>query len=76
MNQAIAAVVKVGYYWKYQDRECDTTDLDTVPAKPRARGKALKACTFTKIAEKILSSDQSLKLTIFQMFILSPKPSS
>ena len=70
MSQAIAAVVEVGNYlfdreWKYQDSESDTIDLDTVPAKPtnRAMGKALEAFTLAKIAEKILSTDQSVTIT-------------
>jgi hypothetical protein len=69
-NQATDAVVEVGNYmfsrdWKYQDTDTDTYDLDTVPDKAhnRAMGKALEAFTLAKIAEKIISSDQSVTVT-------------
>ena len=69
-NQATAAVVEVGNYmfsreWKYQDAESDTFDMDTVPDKAhnRAMGKALEAFTLAKIAEKIISTDQSVTVT-------------
>ena len=70
LSQATAAVVEVGNYmfdrkWKYQDTDSQTYDLDTVPDKAhnRAMGKALEAFTLAQIAEKIISSDQSVTIT-------------
>ena len=70
LSQATAAVVEVGNYlfdrkWKYQDTDKEAFDLDTVPDKSvnRAVGKALEAFTLAQIAEKIISSDQSVTIT-------------